>query len=364
MTSFAISVPVGAWHPVLPETLESLASQGADVQIALLDASEDPRVKALAEKYCERLAHVRHGPDLGQSDAILEGWAAVGGDVLGWLNADDVLAPDALAKVKQTLVARDAPDVVTGHSVVSDENLRLTGYHWAVEPPTDKILRECTISQPSTFFRRSAHDHVGGLRRELQYTMDWDLWIRFWREGCRFAFVDDVLSRVLWGADTKTGQFNRARRAELDRLISANQSVRARFNSRLGFAVHHFLEKPLFRRFAPVVRGRMAPHLQPISGLGADGEVFQRAEIPVFHFRREPAVSIRLELEAPAAQSLVFEFGTESFTLPRGEEVAEFHLANPLPANETREAVMFVPNTDGVRLACLELLFEASVGNE
>ena len=85
MPRFAISVPVGAWHPFLPHVLASLKAQGPDVAVALLDASGDARVKALGDAEAGWLAYRRHGKDKGQSDAILEGWANVDSDWLGWL---------------------------------------------------------------------------------------------------------------------------------------------------------------------------------------------------------------------------------------------------------------------------------------
>ena len=71
--SFSISVPIGAWHPLLPDCLESLAIQTPRPNVALLDASGDPRVAQAAERYDDLIVYRRHGPDKGQSDAILEG---------------------------------------------------------------------------------------------------------------------------------------------------------------------------------------------------------------------------------------------------------------------------------------------------
>lgn len=355
MTRFAISVPVGAWHPLLPQTLDSLLAQDAPVEIALLDASGDRRVRELAERHAGALAHVRHGPDGGQSAAILEGWSHLPGDVLGWLNADDVLAPGALGRVAAALGAPEAPDLVTGHSTICDPAGRLIGYHWAVERPTEKILRECVMSQPSTFFLRQAHDAVGGLDPALHYTMDWDLWTRLWKAGKRFAFIDDVLSQVLWGETTKTGQFNRARRRELERLISGNHRLRDRVNARVGFAVHHFLEQPALRRFGKPVRQRMAPHLEPICGLGADGELHGQARLPLFHYRHQPARNLRLQLHSPAKAPVHLRVGNETTELRAGDCAACLRLESPIAAGQSRTAEMSAPAGADVRIAYVEM---------
>jgi hypothetical protein len=282
--SFSISVPVGAWHPLLGDCLESLAVQTPQPSVSLLDASGDPRVAAVADRYTGLLAYRRYGPDKGQSDAILEGWRETPGDILGWLNADDALYPGALEAASARLTAADRPDVVYGHTVIINDDERITGYHWAVEPPGDRLLSGDIISQPSCFFRRAAYDKAGGLDAGLHYTMDWDLWVRLWRDGATFAFIDETLSRVLWTRDAKTGGFGPARRKELERIINQNASPLRRFKSRLAFGLHHTFEYVLPRPFARGLRQRIATEGAVIHGLGRDGEIAGKAEIPLVRY--------------------------------------------------------------------------------
>ena len=300
MARFSISVPIGAWHPMLSDCLESLVRQDAELEIAVLDASGDPRTGELIERYRDRIFYLRIGPDAGQSDAILEGWANTSGDVLGWLNADDALAPGAFANMAARFDGEPDTDIIYGHTIINNELDDIRGFHWAVEPPTEKLLRECIVSQPSCFFRRAANGLIGGLDASLHYTMDWDLWVRLWKSGAKFGFTDDVLSRVLWGSDTKTGGFNKARRAELRRLIGGNDRLRDRINSQIGFVVHHLTEQPLFARFAPALHRRMAPDARPIHGIGRTGEICGTARLPLFHYRTTPVTQLEIDLFAPA----------------------------------------------------------------
>ncbi len=221
---FSIAMPIGSFHPFLADSLASLLAQKAKLNIAFLDASGDPRVKALADRFDDRLHYRRHGPDGGQSDAILEGWKHAPGDVLGWLNADDILYPDALEKALERFQREPELDVVYGHSAILDEHGRMTGYHWAVEPPGPRLLEAGIVSQPSCFFRRDAYERAGGLNADLHYTMDWDLWIRLYKSGAKFGFTDDVMSMVLWGDDTKTSSFNIERRRELRAIARRKES--------------------------------------------------------------------------------------------------------------------------------------------
>ena len=292
----AISVPVGAWHDFLPSALESLACQGGDLSVALLDASGDPRVHALADRYDGLLAYRRHGPDGGQSDAILEGWANLEGDWLGWLNADDALMPGALDRVRARLGEAPELDVVYGHSVILDAAGAMTGYHFNVEPPGPRLLQAGIISQPSCFFRRAAYERAGGLNRDLHYVMDWDLWIRLYTSGARFGFLDQPLSMVIWAEDTKTASLNARRRAELETLIGEHAPEGARKQTFRAFLVHagaDMIWPPALRR--SVVR-RLRRSGPSVLGIRADGRLAAQAWLELAHYDPEPRSGLKLEL--------------------------------------------------------------------
>lgn len=217
---FAIAIPVGAWHDSLSATFESLAMQDPKPEVALLDASSDPRVAALADSFGDLFAYRRHGPDAGQTAAIAEGWASLNGDVLNWLNMDDALMPGALAAVARAFADNPDADIVYGHSIVLDEEGALRGAHPAVDPArlTD-LPRDCVISQPSCFTRRSAIERAGGLNDHFHYVMDWDLWTRLYRTGAKFHFIDAYLSQVVWAQETKTADFNLRKLGEMFEIV-------------------------------------------------------------------------------------------------------------------------------------------------
>ena len=299
--TFAISVPIGAWHPFLPDCLESLCVQGPLAEIAVLDASGDARVGAVLDQFNDRFAYRRTGPDGGQSDAIIEGWAHTNAPFLGWLNADDALYPGALEAVSTKLAADPMTDIVYGDSTIVDDSGAYRGFHWAVKPPTDRLLRDCIISQPSCFFRREKVEAIGGLGADLHYTMDWDLWVRLWRAGARFEFLDAVLSRVLWSRDAKTGGFNAARRSELERIIGVNDNVVDKVKARIGFALHHALE---YRVPAPIgdrVRRRNADRGRIIHGIDRAGGIKTQARLPLVYYGDKSADSLTLTVSGDGA---------------------------------------------------------------
>ncbi|MEZ5894187.1 MAG: glycosyltransferase [Parvularculaceae bacterium] len=330
--TFAISVPIGAWHPLLPDCLASLAIQSPRPAVAILDASGDPRVAETVGRFSDLAAYHRAGPDAGQSDAIIEGWRHAPGDILGWLNADDALYPGALAEAAQRFASHPETDLFYGHSVIIGDDETVQGYHWAVEPPSDAILAGDTISQPSCFFRRSKLDEIGGLNPDLHYTMDWDIWVRLWRAGAKFEYTENVLSRVLWSRDAKTGGFSKRRREELERIIGAHNDPVRRIKSRFGFALHHLLEYVAPSGFSEVLRGLPARKLRAINGLDRLGCFTGEARLPLVHYADKPKAALEVALKGRGEATL--SAGDASMTV-KAPGVHRLAFAKPVSAGET-----------------------------
>ena len=294
--SFSISVPVGAWHPFLPACLQSLACQKVGLNVSLLDASGDARVADVASRFAGFLHYRRHGPDGGQSAAIVEGWAKAPGAILGWLGADDILMPGALKAALAAFESDPALDMVCGHSAILDQKGRMTGYHWEVEPPGPRILEANIISQPSCFFRRAAYEAAGGIDESLHYTMDWDLWIRLHKSGAKAGFIDAPLSMAMWGDETKTISWGARRREELRRIIGAYAPAEKRKKIYRAFAIHNLISRARLAGLTRAVdRGRKSA-----LGIGADGEVRPGAKLYLAHYGDEPRESVAIEFAGGA----------------------------------------------------------------
>lgn len=220
-----VSVPVGYGSKFFKSSLGSLKAQNEYLDIAILDASGDPKVAYQIIESGLNTCYSRCAPDNGQSDAIAEGWANSNAPILAWLNADDMLLEGCIPTILKAFDANPTIDVIYGQSSICNEDGIILGLHSAVKPVSNLLYRDNYISQPSCFIRRSALDKIGGIDKSLHYTMDWDLWLRLYDNGHKFLFIDEIFSNVSWAADTKTSQISVKRYREFASILRRSQGL-------------------------------------------------------------------------------------------------------------------------------------------
>jgi glycosyltransferase involved in cell wall biosynthesis len=184
---------------------ESVLGQGYPrLEYVVRDGGSDDDTLERLERFRPRLAGLESGPDSGQGAAINAGFAATSGEIMGWLNADDILLPGSLAFVARFFVTHPSVDVLYGDRVVIDEWDRDVGI-WALPRHRLEALRWVDfIPQECTFWRRSIWDRCGPLDEELRYALDWDLLRRFEADGAEFSHRRRLLGGFRRHSDQKT----------------------------------------------------------------------------------------------------------------------------------------------------------------
>jgi glycosyltransferase involved in cell wall biosynthesis len=213
-----VVIPSFNQGPFIGEAIRSVLDQSADVDVELVvvdacsdDDTEQEIERALATPHRAQVTVIRE-PDDGQSDAINKGVDRGTGEIVSWLNADDSLFPGALASVEQFFVSAGG-DVaaVYGDLAYVDVAGRDDGIWRSLSWRFDEVLwGPGYIPQPATFVRRTAWQAVGGVRTDLHYVMDIDLWLRLSRHG-RLEYRPGVLARFRRHAAQKTS-------ADVDRM--------------------------------------------------------------------------------------------------------------------------------------------------
>ncbi len=186
-------------------TIESVLAQDfAGLDWWIVDALSDDGTGEILDRYEGRAGlTILRERDSGQGDAIAKGFARGRGEVMGWLNSDDLLLPGALRAVGEAFVAEPEAAVVygVGWKVAADGTRTKRVAPGAFDP---ELLRSAlTILQPAMFFRRSAYEAVGGLDTSLEYAMDWDLLMRLAERG-KVVSIDEELAELRCYPATKS----------------------------------------------------------------------------------------------------------------------------------------------------------------
>ena len=170
----------------LPRTVHSVLSQDYPyVEYTVMDGGSTDGSAKLLEKLSDRLTYWCSEKDEGQADAIASGFERSSGEIMGWLNSDDVLLPGAITAVADFFRDNPEVEVVSGGAYCIDAAGRpLPGafgtYTLGVAATYGRLryYHMDGVFQPATFWRRSAYDAVGGLDRSLKFIMDRDLFLR------------------------------------------------------------------------------------------------------------------------------------------------------------------------------------------
>jgi glycosyltransferase involved in cell wall biosynthesis len=127
------------------------------------------------------------GPDGGQSEAVNTGVARSHGQVLGWLNSDDIYYPEAVSSAMEEFLLKPDAGVVYGEAnYIGVDGLPLSRYP-TQDYDWERWADTCFICQPAAFIRREAWEAVNGLDTSLTCSMDYDLWLRLAAAGVRFS---------------------------------------------------------------------------------------------------------------------------------------------------------------------------------
>ncbi len=179
--TLSVVVPCRNRAQYLRATIDSILNQSyPHIECIVIDAQSTDGTLDILRDYGDRVRWVSE-PDAGHADAINKGWRMARGDVLAWLNADDVyVVPDGVAAMMACLDAHPEVDVAYGDCGSIDAEGRHIGYSYLRPWDFDYALLHCDncIPQPSAFIRRRVLDRVGMLDTAFHQKKDHELWLR------------------------------------------------------------------------------------------------------------------------------------------------------------------------------------------
>lgn len=203
------------------QTILSVLNQGyPNLEYIVIDGGSTDGSVEIIEKYSDRITYWVSEKDRGHTHAINKGLAVSSGEILNWLNSDDILLPNALHHVAQAFQEHPEASFVYGDTHQINSNGELL-YQVKVTPFNKNTLVYGRIvgTQPSVFFRRRVIEEIGPMDEAYRFCMDIEFWIRAALRGHTFMPVYAPLSANRFHAGTKTVNQQDTLRSEHIRIL-------------------------------------------------------------------------------------------------------------------------------------------------
>ena len=210
--------------PYLERTILSVLNQQyPNLQYIIMDGASTDHSTKIIKRYEKYLYFWQSKPDKGQSDAIDNGFEMADGEILAYLNSDDIYWPGALNFIGEYFLKHPDVDVVFGNSYIIDEKDTILREKRSVKFSKLGLLTgSFDLHQASIFWTKSVYDKVSGLDKSLHLTMDRDLWLRFLKNGAQFHYVSQTLSCYRHHQETKSFTQMQAMKEEYNRIMIRN----------------------------------------------------------------------------------------------------------------------------------------------
>jgi glycosyltransferase involved in cell wall biosynthesis len=206
----------------LEQTITSVLDQRYPrLEYIIMDGGSTDGSVDIIRKYARHLHYWQCQRDGGQAAAVLDGWKKGTGNLLGWLNSDDLLLAGSLESVARA--ADDRHHLYYGDLLSIDESGRVLHYAAMAHPP-DWCLRNGLLftGQPGNFYDRALCEKVGFFDRTLKCAMECDIVTRLLQAGGRSRLVPRPMAALRQYGGTKTQTMGDVIRREMRLVYGRN----------------------------------------------------------------------------------------------------------------------------------------------
>ncbi len=199
----------------LEETIRSVILQGYPyLEYFVIDGGSHDGSVDIIKKYEKWITWWISEPDKGQSQAINKGFSKSSGEIIAWLNSDDIYLSNTLAYISEA--ANDNPDIgmFYGSAWFVDENGIKNGKYLGTPLHLGKrkykFWKGWSVPQPTLFFRRSLLEKAGMLDESLHYALDYD-WVIRAVKIAKYRCLERILANYRLHSKSKTADWNKSK---------------------------------------------------------------------------------------------------------------------------------------------------------
>lgn len=206
----------------LEQTILSVLGQNyPNLEYIIIDGGSTDNSVEIIQKYADKLTYWISEKDGGQSQAINKGFEKTTGDILCWLNSDDMYMPGVLFYVADN-ISIDKHEILTGNCIHYSESTDLgvitQGCNTVKYAQEIDLYDADFITQPSTFWTRKVWEKLGNLNEQLHFVFDWEWFIRAKQNNINFIYCNKPLSLYREHSAYKTGTGGEKRQKEFINL--------------------------------------------------------------------------------------------------------------------------------------------------
>ena len=194
----------------ISETIKSVLGQGADVRYTIIDGKSNDATNDIVQTSIAGFSNVKHfvEKDSGIYDAMNKGVTKSSGDIIGFLNSDDIFADNYILRDIERLFESSKADVVYGDiEIFSDDPSRRVIRSWKSGPFVRSSLKYgWHPPHPAFYMKRSLFEALGGFDLDVGLSADYDFMVRaLMRPDCKVAYLNRVLVKMRHGGASTSG---------------------------------------------------------------------------------------------------------------------------------------------------------------
>lgn len=205
LPKISIIVPTYNQGRYIEETILSILKQDyKNIEVLVIDGGSGDETLEIIKKYKEKIFYWISEKDSGQSEAINKGLQLVTGDIVTWLNSDDLFEDGALQNVVEIFNKYPDINIVHGKSMLFGENIKSKEIGLNTDIQLHEYLPYMRFPQPSSFLKKEFLGPFCMVREDLHYAMDFELIVRAILSGAKIKRVDNLFSSYRMHPDSKS----------------------------------------------------------------------------------------------------------------------------------------------------------------